>query len=300
VLDPALLRPGRFDRQVTIEIPDRDGREGVLRIHTRKLKLAPDVDIRLLAAATIGMSGADLENLCNEAALGAARANHSGVTMADFDAALDKVRLGATHPQLVDPADRRIVAYHESGHTVAAWLTPGADPVQKVTIVPHGQALGLTEQLPAQERQNVSEAYLKSRLIVMLAGRTAEELVFNQVTTGAENDLVQATSLARQMVTSWGMGSLGFLAFRSDEQQPFLGYELSQNRDYSEATAARIDEDIQRLLGEAHEAAAQTLGGARAQLDQLVELLLKEETVNSAQLAQILGARRTASAAGAG
>jgi cell division protease FtsH len=300
VLDPALLRPGRFDRQVTIEVPDRNGREGVLRIHTRKLRLAPDVDIQLLAAATIGMSGADLANLCNEAALGAARGNHPSVTMADFDAALDKVRLGATHPQLVEPADRRIVAYHESGHTVVAWLTPGADPVQKVTIVPHGQALGLTEQLPAQERRNLSEAYLKSRLTVMLAGRTAEELVFNEVTTGAENDLVQATSLARQMVTSWGMGSLGFLAFRSDEQQPFLGYELSQNRDYSEATAARIDQDIQRLLGEAHEAAAQCLGDARAQLDQLVELLLKEETANSAQLTQLLGPRRTANAAAPG
>jgi cell division protease FtsH len=285
---------------VTIQLPDREGRVGVLRIHMRKLRLAADIDVALLGTMTIGMSGADLENLCNEAALGAARANQQSVTMADFETALDKVRLGAANPQLVDPVDRRIVAYHESGHTVVAWLTPGADPVQKVTIVPHGQALGLTEQLPAQERRNVSEAYLRARLTIMLGGRTAEELVFRQVTTGAENDLVQATSLARQMVTTWGMGSLGLLAFKSDEQQPFLGYELAQNRDYSEATAARIDVDMQRLLNEAHEAATQCLQGARQQLDQLVELLLKQETVNAAQLAQILGPRQTASALASG
>ncbi|HXP93722.1 MAG TPA: ATP-dependent zinc metalloprotease FtsH, partial [Candidatus Binatia bacterium] len=176
VLDPALLRPGRFDRQVTIDVPDRDGREGILRIHMRELRLADDVDVKTLAAMTMGTSGADLANLCNEAALTAARRNHSAVTMADFEEALDKVRLGAVHPQLVDPEDRRIVAYHESGHTLVAWLTPGADPVQKVTIVPHGPALGLTEQLPSRERRNLSEAYLKARLAVMLGGRTAEEL----------------------------------------------------------------------------------------------------------------------------
>jgi cell division protease FtsH len=165
--------------------------------------------------------------------------------------------------------------------------------VQKVTIVPHGQALGLTEQVPAQERRNLSETYLKSRLIVMLGGRTSEELVFSEVTTGAENDLIQATGLARQMVTTWGMGSLGLLAFKSDEQQPFLGYELAQNREYSEATADRIDRDVQRLLDEAHEEARRTLNAAREQLDQLVELLLKNETVSSTQLTQILGPRRT-------
>ena len=294
VLDPALLRPGRFDRQVTIEVPDRDGREGILRIHIRKLRLASDVDVKILAAATIGMTGADLQNLCNEAALTAARRNHTSVTMADFEEALDKVRLGALHPQLVEPGDRRIVAYHESGHTVVAWLTRGADPVQKVTIVPHGQALGLTEQLPAQEQRNLSETYLKARLAVMLGGRSAEELVFSEVTTGAESDLVQATSLARQMVTTWGMGGLGLLAFRSDEQQPFLGYSLAQNREYSESTAAQIDRAMQRLLDEAHDEARRTLTAARAQLDQLVEQLLKDETVNSAQLTQILGPRATA------
>ena len=293
VLDPALLRPGRFDRQVTVDVPDRDGREGILRIHMRELPLANDVDVKALAGMTMGMSGADLANLCNEAALGAARNNHTAVTMADFEEALDKVRLGAAHPQLVDPEDRRVVAYHESGHTVVAWFTPGADPVQKVTITPHGQALGLTEQLPERDRLNLSEAYLKTRLAVMLGGRTSEELVFGQATTGAENDLVQATSLARQMVTTWGMGSLGLIAFRSDESQPFLGYELSQNREYSEATAAQIDRDIERLLDEAHEVASKCLGAARPQLDQLVEALLRDETVRAPDLTRILGPQRT-------
>ena len=291
VLDPALLRPGRFDRQVTIPAPDRRGREGILKIHMRKLRLSDDIDVSVLAAATVGMSGADLANLCNEAALGAARLGRPAVTMEDFEHALDRVRLGAMHPQLVDPNDRRIVAYHESGHTVVAWLTPLADPVQKVTIVPHGPALGVTEQIPAREQLNLSEAYLKSRLAVMLGGRTAEEIVFNSVTTGAESDLVQATSLARQMVTTWGMGSLGLLAFKSDERQPFLGYELAQNREYSDETAARIDRDMQRLLDEAHEAARQCLQRARRELDQLVDVLLQEETVTAAQLTQILGPR---------
>jgi cell division protease FtsH len=293
VLDPALLRPGRFDRQVTVDVPDRDGREGVLRIHMRDLRLASDVDVKALAGMTMGMSGADLANLCNEAALGAARLNHTAVTMADFEEALDKVRLGAAHPQLVDPEDRRVVAYHESGHTVVAWLTPGADPVQKVTITPHGEALGLTEQLPERERPNLSEAYLKTRLAVMLGGRTAEELVFGEPTTGAQSDLVQATSLARQMVTTWGMGSLGLIAFKSDESQPFLGYELSQNREYSEATAAQIDRDIERLLDEAHEVARTCLSGARPQLDQVVQALLRDETVRAPELTQILGPQRT-------
>ena len=291
VLDPALLRPGRFDRQVTVPIPDRAGREGILRIHTHNLRLAEDIDLATLATATIGMSGADLENLSNEAALGAARHSHARVTMADFEEALDKVRLGAAHPQLIDPDDRRIVAYHESGHAIVAWLTAGADPVHKVTIVPHGQALGLTEQLPARERRNFSEEYLRNRLAVMLGGRTAEELVFHEVTTGAQDDLVQATSLARQMVTAWGMGSLGLAAFKFGEQQPFLGYELTQARDYSEATAAVVDRDVQRLLEDAHEKAFRRLSGAQAQLKDLAELLLAEETVSAGVLQNLLGDR---------
>ncbi len=291
VLDPALLRPGRFDRQVVIGLPDREGREGILRIHTRKLHLSGDVNLPTLARVTIGMSGADLSNLCNEAALTAARRNHAEVSMADFEEAQDKIRLGAAHPHLVDPAERRVVAYHESGHAVIGWLTPAADPVRKVTIVPHGQALGLTEQLPGEERHNFSRTYLKARLAVMLGGRTAEEIAFGEVTTGAENDLVEATRLARRMVTRWGMGKLGLVAFKSDEQQPFLGYEISQGRDYSEATAARIDQDVQRLLEEAHEEVRKRLTDARERLDRLVDALLREETVGPDELNQILGPR---------
>ena len=296
VLDPALLRPGRFDRQVVIGLPDREGREGILRIHTRKLRLSDDVDLATLARTTIGMSGADLANLCNEAALTAARRNHRAVTMADFEEAQDKVRLGAAHPHLIDPAERRVVAYHESGHAVVAWLTPAADQVHKVTIVPHGQALGLTEQVPGEERHNLSRSYLKARLAVMLGGRAAEEIVFNELTTGAENDLVEATRLARRMVTRWGMGKLGLMAFKTDEQQPFLGYEISQGRDYSEATAARIDQEVQRMLEDTHEEVRRRLNEARPKLDQLVDALLREETVGPDELDRILGPRPEAEA----
>ncbi|MGH7660176.1 MAG: ATP-dependent zinc metalloprotease FtsH [Vulcanimicrobiaceae bacterium] len=293
VLDPALLRPGRFDRQIVIPLPDRRGREAILRIHTRNIRLSDDVDLNIIAAGSIGMSGAELENVCNEAALGAARRNQTMVSMYDFDEALDRLRLGAAHRQVVDPEDLRIVAYHEAGHTLVAWLTQGADPVRKVTIVAHGMALGLTEQLPGQERRNLSQSYLKARLTVCLGGRVAEELVFGDITTGAENDLVQATKMARQMVTTWGMGSVGLLAYESHEAQPFLGYELASNREYSEATAARIDSDMQRLIDEAHEAARRVLDGARPQLDEIVKILLEEETVTATTLAHILGPQRS-------
>jgi cell division protease FtsH len=291
VLDPALLRPGRFDRQVVIGLPDKIGREGILRIHTGKLRLSGDVDLPTLARSTIGMSGADLANLCNEAALTAARHDHHAVTMADFEESQDKVRMGAAHPQLVNPGERRVIAYHECGHAVVAWLTPAADPVHKVTIVPHGQALGMTEQVPGEDRHNLSLSYLKARLAVMLAGRTAEEIVFDEVTTGAENDLVEATRLARRMVTRWGMSKLGLVAFKTDEQQPFLGYEISQGRDYSEATAARIDQEVSRLLQETHDGVRRCLTESRERLDRLVDALLQEETVSSDQLQRILGPR---------
>ncbi len=291
VLDPALLRPGRFDRQVVIGLPDKIGREGILRIHTGKLRLSDDVDLPTLARSTIGMSGADLANLCNEAALTAARHDHHAVTMADFEESQDQVRMGAAHPQLVNPAERRVVAYHECGHAVVAWLTPAADPVHKVTIVPHGQALGMTEQVPGEDRHNLSLSYLKARLAVMLGGRTAEEIVFDEVTTGAENDLVEATRLARRMVTRWGMSKLGLVAFKTDDQQPFLGYEISQGRDYSEATATRIDQEVSRLLEEIHDGVRRCLTDSRERLDRLVDALLQEETVSSDELNRILGPR---------
>ncbi|MGD8902764.1 MAG: ATP-dependent zinc metalloprotease FtsH [Anaerolineae bacterium] len=291
VLDPALLRPGRFDRQVTIPIPDRRGREGILRIHTRMLRLAPDVDLGLMARTTTGLSGADLANLCNEAALLAARNDREQVTMADFEEAVDKILLGGVRPVLLDDHERRVIAYHESGHALVAWLTPAADPVHKVTIIPHGQALGITEQLPGEDHYNYSKEYLLARLTVMFGGRTAEELAIGDITTGAEQDLVEATRLARRMVTRWGMGSIGLAAFQVDQEQPFLGYELAQGRDFSEETAARIDQDVQRLLEQCHENARDLLGRERANLDNLAQSLLHEETIDQDELVQILGPR---------
>lgn len=291
VLDPALLRPGRFDRQVTVGLPDRQGREGILRIHTRRLRLAPDVDLSTLARATMGFSGADLSNLCNEAALVAARHNHTQVIMEDFEEAVDKILLGGEHPRLTDVRERRVVAYHETGHALVAWLTPAADPVHKITIVPHGRALGVTKQLPGEDRYNYSRTYLMARLAVMLGGRTAEEIVMGDVTTGAEKDLVEATRLARRMVTRWGMSDLGPVAFNTDEEQPFIGYKLSQERDFSEATAARIDQEVQHLLDERHEAVRKLLVEARKQLDLVAETLLTEETIDQEDLVHILGLR---------
>jgi cell division protease FtsH len=215
VLDPALLRPGRFDRRVTVPLPDRHGREGILSIHTRDLPLAQDVDLTLLSRTTIGFSGADLSNLCNEAALTAARHDHKQVGSADFEEAADKILLGGMRPLLLDPKERRVVAVHESGHALVAWLTPDADSVHKVTIIPHSQALGVTEQLPADDQVNYSQEYLLARVAVLLGGRAAEKVALGRITTGAESDLVQATRLARRMVTRWGMGSLGPVAFQA-------------------------------------------------------------------------------------
>ena len=291
VLDPALLRPGRFDRQVTVSLPDRQGREGILRIHTRSLSLAPEVNLGLLARTTTGFSGADIENLCNEAALTAARKDHKQVKMDDFEEALDRILLGAARTLLLDEHERIVVAYHEAGHVLVAWLTPGADPVHKVTIVPRGRALGVTEQLPIDDQYNYSREYLMTRLSVMLGGRAAEEVALGEITSGAENDLAEATRLARRMVTRWGMGSLGPMALSVDEEQPFLGYELAKGRDYSEETASQIDRDVQHLLEERIESDHQLLTNARPKLDNLAQVLLQEETIDQDKLTKILGVR---------
>jgi len=293
VLDPALLRPGRFDREITVGLPDRKGREGILRIHTRPLRLAPDVSLEILAKTTTGFSGADLANLCNEAALVAARENHDVVHNSDFEEALDRILLGAARTVLLSEKDRQVVAYHESGHALVAWLTPQADPVHKVTIIPRGRALGVTEQLPDDDHYNYSRENLLARLAVMLGGRAAEELAIGDVTTGAENDLMEATRLAHRMVTRWGMGNLGLMATSTNEEQPFLGYELSQGRTISEATAARVDQDIQELLEERHQVVKALLSGAREKLDWLVQVLLQEETIDQDELEKILGPRPT-------
>ncbi len=287
VLDPALLRPGRFDRQVEVPLPERKGREGIFAIHSRDLPLAPDVNLSDLAGMTTGFSGADIENLCNEAALNAAGRDAGQVTLADFIEALDKVRLGGVRPLALSEQERRITAYHEGGHTVVAWRSPGADPVDKVTIIPRGRALGVTEQVPGEDRYSYSLSYLTARLAIMVGGRTAEEIVFGDITTGAESDLTQATRLARQMVTQWGMGTIGLASVDSDDQQG--GYDGLRGRPYSEATAAMIDQDVQRFLDEAHKRARDILTASRAQLDQVAEALLRSETVYSDGLAKILG-----------
>jgi cell division protease FtsH len=292
VLDPALLRPGRFDRQIVVPLPDWRGRVGILRIHTRHLlHLAADVDLERLARATTGLSGADLANLCNEAALGAARHDRTEVTMEDFEQAWDKLVLGAERTSILTPNDRRVVAFHEGGHAVVAWLTPAADPVRKVTIVPRGRALGVTEQRPTEERYNYSRTDLLARIDVMLAGRESEALVMGDVTTGSENDLVQATRLVRRMITRWGMGSLGPVAFQTDEEQPFLGYQLAQGRDYSDATAARIDQEVEHMIAERQEVVRLLLTAARERLDTLAEALLTDETVREDALLGMLGPR---------
>jgi cell division protease FtsH len=289
VLDPALLRPGRFDREVVVNLPDRPGREGILRIHTRGLPLAPSVDLTDIARATTGMSGADLANLCNEAALIGARYNHRQIERADFDEAIDKILLGAARTLIMDENERRVIAYHEAGHALVAWLTPYADPVHKVTIIPRGRALGVTEQLPKDDHYNYSRTYLLARLAVMLGGRAAEDTVIGDITTGAENDLVQATRLARRMITRWGMGELGTIAFETDEEHPFLGYELAKGRDYSETTAAQIDAEVQHLLAERYQSVCDLLTENREQLDTLAEALLQDETIDRDQLTKILG-----------
>ena len=294
VLDPALLRPGRFDRQVTIELPDCPDREGILKIHAHKLKLAPDVDLAIIARSTIGLSGADLANLCNEAALAAARSNHAAVSMADFEDAHDRLLLGAARRHPLNEAERRTTAFHESGHALIAWLTAAADPVQKVTIVPRGQALGQTQQLPGEERHNLTLSYLNARLAVMLAGRAAEEVALAEITSGAESDLLEATRLARQMVTRWGMGDIGLATFSGNEEQPFLGYAIAQGREYSEVTAARIDGNIRELLDTTHAAVRARLSESRGLLDRLAAELLQKETIGISELSSILGARPAA------
>jgi cell division protease FtsH len=289
VLDPALLRPGRFDRQVTVAFPDRAGREAILQIHSRGIPLAPTVDLGLVARATPGFSGADLANLANEAALRAARKDRDVVTQEDFDEALDSILLGTRQPGLSNLDERRLVAYHEGGHAIVARLTPGSDPVHRVTIVPHGQALGVTEQRPEDDRRNYPRDYLMGRLAVTLGGRAAEDVVFGQPTTGAESDLKVATSLARRMVGLWGMtDEVGPVSYGVGETQPFLGRELAAPREYAEATAARIDEAVTAIITEARDRAEEIIRTARPALDALADELVAHEMVDSQRLDEIL------------
>jgi len=290
VLDPALLRPGRFDRQVVVPVPDLRGREAILKVHTRRTPLAPAVDLSILARGTPGFSGADLENLANEAALFAARRGSDVVTMEDFEQAKDKVLMGTERKSLIlTERERRNTAYHEAGHTLVARLTPGTDPIHKVTIIPRGRALGLTQQLPLDERHTYPKDYLVSTLTVLLGGRAAEELVFQQYTTGAGNDLERATELARKMVCNWGMSEeLGPVTFGKREEHIFLGREFAQSKDFSEETARLIDNAIKNLVLSASHRAFDLLSSHRAQLEALARSLLDKETLDSQEIDKIL------------
>ena len=286
VLDQALLRPGRFDRRVVISPPDRIGRAAILQIHSRGVPVASSVDMSALAQQTVGLVGAELRNLVNEAALLAARREHDVVTMSDFESALEKVQLGPARRVMLSPKDRARIAYHESGHALLGLLVPGGDPVRRVSIVPRGMALGVTVQSPVDDRQNYPEDYLRARITSALGGRAAESLVYGVVTTGAENDLLQVTRLARQMVTRWGMSAkVGPLNFDEDSQQPFGG----GNRAYSEATAELIDGEVRSLVDGCLDVARSILHRHRSQLDALVTALLAEETVDQAAILRITG-----------
>jgi cell division protease FtsH len=290
VLDPALLRPGRFDRQVTVGAPDRSGRESILGIHTKGKPLDEDVKLRDLSKMTIGFSGADLANLANEAALNAARRNARKITMRDFLDAFDRIVLGTESPPLSNEEERKVVAYHEAGHALVAALTPGSDPVFKVTIVPRGQALGVTASMPDDDRRNYSRDYLTVRMRMLLGGRAAEETIFGQVTTGASNDLRRVTDMARRMASEFGMSdAIGPLNFGDNERQPFLGYSLSQGRSYSEETAARIDREVRSMIDGAYEETLQLLRANRDKLAALADELLNNEVVNGDRVMDIAG-----------
>jgi len=291
VLDKALLRPGRFDRRVVVNLPDKAGREAILRVHTRSVPLANDASLEEIAAATPGFSGADLKNLVNEAALLAARREQNEVRQKDFLDALEKIVLGPERPLLLSRADKERIAYHEGGHAILGLVVPGADPVHRVTIVPRGQALGVTYQRPDSDRYNYPEAYLRARIVGMLGGRAAEEIVYGTKTTGAESDIEQATSLARRMVTRWGMSARLGLVQLAPRENPYLsgpnGY--AGVRQFSEQTAEAIDAEVLKIIGESHDQAKRLLSAHRKQLDALAQALVARETLNEQEILEVTG-----------
>ncbi|HEY7411712.1 MAG TPA: ATP-dependent zinc metalloprotease FtsH [Vicinamibacteria bacterium] len=293
VLDPALLRPGRFDRRVVVSRPDVRGREGILQVHTRKIPLAEDVDVTTLAKATPGFSGADLANLVNEAALLAARHNQKFVHMSDFESSKDKVLMGAERKSMIiTDEEKKVTAYHEGGHALLAALLPHTDPLHKVTIIPRGMALGVTQQLPTEEKHNYTRDQLQSRIAVCMGGRIAEDIVFGEISTGAANDIEQATEMARKMVCEWGMSeSLGPLTYGKKEEQVFLGKEFNRHQDYSEATALQIDAEIKRIVSEQYDRAQKVLSEKRPLLDRVAEALLEHEVLDAEQLRALIEGR---------
>jgi cell division protease FtsH len=289
VLDPALLRPGRFDRRVVVDLPDLKGREGILRVHTRNIPLAEDTDMAIIARGTPGFSGADIANLVNEAALNAARYDKKKVQMVDFEYAKDKVLMGVERKSMMmSDREKKNTAYHESGHTIVAAMLPAADPLHKVTIIPRGRALGLTQQLPTEDKYSYSKRYLEAMLAVLMGGRIAEEVFINEITTGAGNDIERATNMARKMVCEWGMSDLGPVTFGKKEQEIFLGREFAQHGDFSEATAVEIDKEVRRILDKAYKAAHELITANRTSLDRIARKLLEKETLDGWEVNQII------------
>jgi len=288
VLDPAILRPGRFDRRIIVPRPDLNGRQGILAVHTRRVPLGDDVQLQIIARGTPGFSGADLENLVNEAALLAARQDKELVSMADFEMAKDKVMMGSERRSMViSEHERKTTAYHEAGHTLVAWMLPNHDPIHKVTIIPRGPALGLTMALPEEDRQSYSAEWIRDRIAMALGGRLAEEVVFGQLTTGASDDFKKATQLARSMVTEWGMStSLGPLSYVEKEETGFLGQ--SYHKDYSEETAKEIDDEVRRIIHTQYERAKVVIEAHRAELDAIAEALLERETLGREEIEAIM------------
>jgi cell division protease FtsH len=289
VLDPALLRPGRFDRRVVVARPDVKGREEILRVHTRKVPLSEDVDLSVIARGTPGFSGADLANLVNEAALWAARQGRKLVFMVDFEMSKDKVMMGVERRSMIlSEEEKKNTAYHEAGHALVAAMTPGTDPLHKVTIIPRGMALGLTMQLPIDDKHTYTKTYLEGTLIVLMGGRTAEEIFLGHITTGAGNDIERATDIARKMVCDWGMSSLGPLAFGKKEEAIFLGREIAQHRDFSEDTAVHIDQEVHRIVTSAYNNAYSLQDNNRETLERIAQALLDREVLDATELKLLL------------
>jgi cell division protease FtsH len=294
VLDPALLRPGRFDRQVVVPRPDVRGREEILKVHTKDTPLENDINLTTVARSTPGFTGADLENLVNEAALRAAHIGRTKISMQDFEFAKDKVLMGVERKSLIiSDAEKKITAYHEGGHALVAKLTPGTDPIHKVTIIPRGLALGVTQQIPIEDKYTLSKTYLNNSITVLLGGRAAEEIIFGDQTSGAGNDLERATEIARKMVCEWGMSDkVGPVTFGKREEQIFLGKDLARHKDYSEATALEIDKEIKRIVTENYKRAKTILEENVDLLHKLAEVLLEREVVDGKELDELVKQRR--------
>ena len=291
ILDPALLRPGRFDRHVTVSRPTMKGRLAIFKVHVRNVPLGENVDLSSLASATAGMTGADIANMVNEAALWAARHNKQVVEMEDFYYAHDKVLMGPQREEILTAKEKERTAYHEAGHTLAAWFLAGAHPVHKVTIIPRGQALGVTQMIPEEDRMNLSENEIRDQLVVLLSGRAAEKLIYNEFTVGAENDLERATSLARRMVTHWGMSDrLGPVSYKMSDEDPFLGREIHQNRQFSEHTMEVIDDEVTKILQDAAQKSLNMLGDRSEQLKNLTEQLVEREELDQKEIRELIGA----------